>query len=339
MISARTTTITLLATVTVLVAVSPARSFQYDQVYSQGFATDQEVAQSLGRLSFSMTDCRHVGLGQALRSVRVVSERANYESRPVIEMTLRRAVEFAWRSCPLHFIFAGSETPAFQLDVTSVELYLPNGALALRASGFTGDQTFNPGSSYGWKSVEDIGAQQRAQAAAAAVQRVQEAQRQVVIQQRRVEVQAREDHFWASVQQVVLFVGLAAVALWLFACREAILRWYFFAFHPHPAAPLVQSALDRGDMLDGKALARALAEVPPGSRILREVRIEQGERLVAQMKVVSERMIKEGAARAAADYERAAFVGIQEAVALAAVAVERAKAAQQASRSVRGGAT
>lgn len=314
-------------------------AIQYQSAFGQGFATDQEVARVLGRLSFSITDCGHIGLGSIARGVRVVAEKSEYDDAPVVETVLRRAVEFAWRTCPLRFIFGVNETSEIRLNVGSVELYLPSGMLAIRAESFTGDNTFHPGSSYSWQSVENVGARQRALEAAAVAEWTRQAQQQLVMQQRRAESQAASASFrdtiqdiWGTIQKLLIFIAVVVVVGVLLGHRGTIVRWYYFAFHPHPAEPLIRSALERGHPLDGKALAAALVEMPPDSRLLREVRIEQGERLVAQMRRASERAI----ARATADYERAAFVGIQEAIALAAVALERAKAAHEASKSVRG---
>lgn len=126
-------------------------------------------------------------------------------------------------------------------------------------------------------------------------------------------------------------VGLVCV---LYRSREAVARWYYFTFSPHPAEPMVRSTLHRGRPLDGERLASILADAPPSNRILREVRITQGERLVAEMRQVSEATIHQNLKSARSDQERAAFLSIQEAIALAAVAVERAKAAYAASKAV-----
>jgi len=94
---------------------------------------------------------------------------------------------------------------------------------------------------------------------------------------------------------------------------------------------MVRAAV-RGRSLDGNAFASALGEVPSRNSILRDVRIVQGERLVERMSRVSERTIKRDLARAREDHERAAFHGVQEAIALAAVALERAKTAHETSK-------
>lgn len=116
---------------------------------------------------------------------------------------------------------------------------------------------------------------------------------------------------------------------------EALIRWYYFTFHPHPAAPIVRASLSGRRTIAGAELAAALGEAPPDNRILREVRIAQGERLVVQMQQVSDQMIRQTVRNAQADNARAAVLGIQEAVALAALALERAKTAHEASKQAR----
>ena len=130
---------------------------------------------------------------------------------------------------------------------------------------------------------------------------------------------------------VAAAVGLC-VLVGLYIQREEIARWYYFTFSPHPAEPAVRFALAKGRLLDGDRLAAALGEAPSDNRILREVRIAQGERLVAEMRQMSAQMIRETLRSARTDNARAAVVGVDEAIALAAVALERAKAAHAASR-------
>jgi secreted protein with Ig-like and vWFA domain len=108
---------------------------------------------------------------------------------------------------------------------------------------------------------------------------------------------------------------------------------------------MVRDALNTRTVLDGPAFAAILGELPPGSSTFRKVRLEQGEALVEQMQAMS-RSIAATQARAAArqyerqaaeGYEQAAIFGMQEAIALAAVALERAKAAWQTSEAIRKG--
>jgi hypothetical protein len=122
-------------------------------------------------------------------------------------------------------------------------------------------------------------------------------------------------------------------------------RWYYFYFYPHPARDMVREALDPNQILNGPAFAAAIGEVPPGNSIFRKVRLEQGEALVEKMQAMSRSMAaaqarataQEYERRAAEGYEHAALHAIQEAIALAAVALERAKAAWQTSEAIRKG--
>jgi hypothetical protein len=153
-------------------------------------------------------------------------------------------------------------------------------------------------------------------------------------------------HFWTNVWLIIRILFWSAIAfpilVFLFNRRRAfarwfdsIVRWYYFTFYPHPAEPIVTKALRSGTVLDGPSLARALGEVPPGSSTFRSVWFEQAERLIGQMQEMSAVKIQELERRAADDYERAALSTTREAIALAAVALERAKAAWRASESMR----
>ena len=116
--------------------------------------------------------------------------------------------------------------------------------------------------------------------------------------------------------------------------RNTIAEWYYFAFHPHPAEPLVKSAI-AGSVLDGKALVAALSEEPLGSNIFRAVRNVQAERLFKELQVSTlQKLAEQGKHSARAEYEKASENGIREAIALAAVALERVKALRRASQSI-----
>lgn len=118
---------------------------------------------------------------------------------------------------------------------------------------------------------------------------------------------------------------------------ESIARWYYFAFHPHPAEPIVKQALTGDTALDGPALASALAELPPGNSIFRQVRFEQAEALVTKMQAMSRTAVHEYEDASAEGYERAAAHAANEAVALAAAALETAKAARKAAEVLKRG--
>jgi len=313
----------------------------YQQVFGAGFAAPPEVENALGRLTYSITACRNEAVGMPSRSVSVTSEKSEYEDRRVVETVLYWATLYAWRACPLPVIWGMVRPlPQPRFEVKSIELYLPDGGLAIRATGLS--SAMGP---YRWATVEDVGAAQREMAARQAAQ--QEQAQQLAQARQAEEDQSRRDaeewsqrrDRWAAwsraheddAKQIAIGVGALIVSMALWRKRTAILRWYFFNFHPHPAEPMVRAAL-RGGALDGNALASALGEVPSRNSILRDVRIVQGERLVERMSRVSERTIKRDLARAREDHERAAFHGVQEAIALAAVALERARASHATSK-------
>jgi hypothetical protein len=153
--------------------------------------------------------------------------------------------------------------------------------------------------------------------------------------------------WWAFWFKVVVLLSILGTCIYNW---ETFLHWYYFYFYPHPARGMVQQALNTRTVLDGPALAAALGEVPKGNSIFKKVRLEQGEALFARMQAMS-RSIEAGLQRAAAagaratareyerkaaeGYEAAALHAIQEAIALAAVALERAKSAWQTSEAIR----
>ena len=330
----------------------------YHQFYGQGFASDEEVEHSLGSLSFSMTACANHWLKPINRSVRVSATKSDYGDPRVVETVLYQAVAFAWSACPLTFYIGAYMTTDPRYDVQSVDLYLGDGTHAISATYMHGDYAQSTGPSYTWESVEDTGIAARAQAAAAAeqVQAAQQAAEEQARQraalaaaqaeqaqmdersQQRAEAEAvRSRH---NLKIFALWAVPIGIALFLFAQRETLARWYYFYFFPHPAAPIIRAALGSGTVLDGKALAGALSELPPGSAIFRAVRLEQAEQLFSLMQAANAAQMRKQEERARKDardqYERAALASIQEAVALAAVALERAKALYRASREFEG---
>jgi hypothetical protein len=135
------------------------------------------------------------------------------------------------------------------------------------------------------------------------------------------------------------------VILLLFSLRQRLAKLYYWYFYPHPAEPLVRAALSTGNVLDAKAFANALSELPPGNPILRAVRMEQADRLFQEMKNFSLALARQHEAKLRAEesqnkirekeeYQRTAFEGVHEAVELAAVALERAKAIYRASQEI-----
>jgi hypothetical protein len=149
----------------------------------------------------------------------------------------------------------------------------------------------------------------------------------------RVEDATRYNYrFWRTARITAVWFVVLAIAFLLFQRRDAIARWYYFTFHPHPAETQVRSAIASGRLLDGKQLAAVLGEAPPASGIFREVRIEQSRTLVSEMQEATRAHLRELERHAKDQYAQAAVLEAQAALAAAAVALESAKAMLDASK-------
>ncbi len=309
-----------------LAVAQDGMSINYQQVYGLGFATDQEVEDALGTLTFSVTECGDRGLGSISRSVRVTSTKWDYENRRVIETMLQRAAEFAWQNCQIHFIFGMSRIPPVHRDIDRVELYLPDGSEAFAAYNLLGDAAFDVGKSYKWGSVQDIGEQHRQEAAQQAA-RVQQQQR---IAEANARAEAASKQFWSSVWGGIKFLFWCAIAIWLFSIRETLARWYY-SLTPHPAESMVEATMHRGAQLDGKAFAEIMRPMP-GGRIEKEVRAQQARKLAEKAHRYAEAMRVE-ADRIKAEAQRdAEFIRAQKELTRAAEVHEQAKARLDALR-------
>ncbi|HEY1615603.1 MAG TPA: hypothetical protein VGF97_18135 [Rhizomicrobium sp.] len=303
--------------------------------YGQGFASDVLLAQDVGNVRITMANCETPEFGFDKRIVRVDLEKSSYAFAKVVDGLLLRGAEFAWHNCPRIFRRVFRNSVDYQYNVHEVDIYTPDRLPVIRGelgAGYSGDGSMQSQRDYPW-TVVDLAAQRKQQADELAQQQAVAAQRTAWFQQRAAE-EASAAATAKIVVRVILLLLVAGVLYWL---REPIARWYYFAFHPHPAQSMVQAAIaDGAPPLDGRALAAAVGELPPNNRILRKVRLEQGEQLVALMQESSRKRIREYELQAAHDYERAALAGIQEAIALAGVALERAKASFAASQRARG---
>lgn len=145
--------------------------------------------------------------------------------------------------------------------------------------------------------------------------------------------------FYLFERDTILYVLLPIGVLFLLSnfdavvrCFDKIVRWYYFTFYPHPAEPVIRTALSSGSVLDGKALAAVLGERPSGSPAFRAVRVAQAESLIKEMQAMTRRQMDELKARAKEQYEKSAVQQMQAALGEAAVALEKAKIFLRASK-------
>jgi hypothetical protein len=221
------------------------------------------------------------------------------------------------------------------LPVGFVDISAPDEAgaleLVVRASGW--------GQFSEWfTSVRDLRAVRERELAAVRARDAMAARRaQVAAEQERVwrerDARARRDAEFSHWLGELLLWGapwaaLGVFLLWLWRKRD-ILLYRFYMLTPHPAAARVHAAIRAGS-LDGPALAQSLAEMPSDNPICRAVRMEQAKQLVQKMQAASHAEIDRMERQARTEYERAAVLRSQEAVALAAAALARAHAAHTA---------
>ena len=293
--------------------------------FGVGLASSDELDAAFGTRTYSMSACEN-GYMSINRRVQVQTERAeNYGYKRIFDALLVEAANYAYQACSLPFTdFTGAPTTGVHYEITSVDVYLADGTKLISTSKLCCDVgTQRNYGYYRWHNVVDVAGQAR-----------QEQTNAVAVQARNAQDTSRRAEENATGWAWARIIGVLILLLILFFNREGIARWYYFHFDPHPAEPMVQHALSSGTVLDGRALANALSEVPVESSILAKVRLEQGARLVAQMQEMSRARIREFERRAMKDYERAALLSIQEAIALAAVALEKAKALFRASEGV-----
>lgn len=321
---------------------------------SAGFASLQDVEAAVGSYSIAVA-CPHTDTLRSLqqRTATITIDRPAPLAKPVIATLLGLGLRRAWTACPMHEPTAIFQPTEMSPRVGFINIVGPDG---------DGDGVLYHARSYtmlGWYNVTDVAAERQqaereaaARAAAARERAAQQAAERAAAERaaqqraeiraqrarRRAEALAQLEHT-ASVLGIILLV--VAVVVVILRSRHALARWYYFYFHPHPAEPLVNSALATGSFLDGDALAKALGEVPPDSPILREVRLQQAENLMAKMKTAANAHLrkhaKEQKAKAKEEYESAALASAQEAIAMAATALERAKNLYSTGKEVSGG--
>jgi len=285
------------------------------------------LLRSVGTLTFSITACENAAFGQPRRSVEVHTEMPYYENSGVTGMILQQALEFAWRECPQHFLWVdGSAWPGFHNDVSSVDVYLPDGTHAIQAQGYVGDSAYSNGSNYHWSQVTDVGAIARQQAADQAARAEQDQQRAQMFARRQIAAENR----WNTSMSWLDFFVLCGVLIWLFTKREVIARWYYF-LTPHPATGVVNAAIESGVDIDGKTFA-AIMRPLPGGKIEKDVRAQQARVLSAKAQRHMEALRAEAERVMAEAVRDKDFINAQDELVKAATAHERAKARLNALR-------
>jgi hypothetical protein len=331
--------------VVVLLLATPAVAQtypQWDGERTRTFASPQEVAARVGDVRIEVVCPASGTIRTRERGAHVFLTKAGngYRERPMVQALLRSALYRVWEECPV-LVARQSGTTAL-LPVGFVDISAPDEAgaleLVVRASGW--------GQYSEWfTSVRDLRAV-REREVAAAQERAAMAARAEARAVRRAQAAAEQERLWRERDAGAMmdaefsrrlgeqllrwapFTALGVFLLWLWSKRDAIL-YRFYMLTPHPAAARVHAAIRAGS-LDGPALAQSLAEMPSNNRICRAVRMEQATQLVQKMQAASRAEIARIERQARTEYERAAVLRSQEAVALAAAALARAQAAHTA---------
>lgn len=304
--------------------------------YGQGFASDAELRSAVGRQTYRMEACdRSKDLDEDTRAVRIDLARGDFERGPVIDALLRNGARFAWRECPRPYydIVWDHLTGDFHYDVSSIQIYLPDGTLAvqgklgrwLHGDGITGSRGV-----YEWASVRNVYREMleaNAQAEREAIARQRRAAQ--IAQQEQSDREARSA-LWGRLRLLLL----GAVALWAFLKREKVLYWYY-SLTPHPATNMVDQAINSGFKLDGDAFARA-AVITADNTIERSVREAQARRLTERWRDHEQALRSEEAALVREEQKRAedenARLEAEQALLRAAIAHEEAAARVEALR-------
>lgn len=304
--------------------------------YGQGFASEAELRSAVGRQTYRMEACAQVDFDEDdTRAVRIDLARGDFEQGPVIDALLRNGAQFAWRQCPRPYydIVWDNPTGDFHYDVGSIQIYLPDGTLAVQGKlgrWLHGDGITASRGVYEWASVRNVyGETLEANA---------QAERESVARQRSAELHAQQEQrdrdaqsaFWGWVR--LLLVG--ALALWAFLNREKLLYW-FYSLTPHPATEMVDQAITHGAELDGDAFARATVIMADNS-IERSVREAQARQLTQRWRNHEHALRSEEAALVRKEQKRAedenARLEAEQTLLRAAIAHEEAAARVEALR-------
>lgn len=304
--------------------------------YGQGFASDAELRSAVGRQTYRMEACAQVDFDEDdTRAVRIDLARGDFERGPVIDALLRNGARFAWRECPRPYYDLVWDKPTgdFHYDVSSIQIYLPDGTLAVQGKlgrWQNGDGITASRAVYEWASVRNVyreTLEANAQAEREAVARQQRGEQRAQQEQRDRDA---ESAFWGWVR--LLLVG--ALALWAFLKREQLLYW-FYSLTPHPASDMVDQAITSGTELDGDAFARATV-IKADNPTERSVREAQARQLTQRWRDHEQALRSEEAALVRKEQKRAedenARLEAEHALLRAALAHEEAAARVEALR-------
>jgi hypothetical protein len=341
------------------------RNFYAKGLFDGSFASDEQTQQAVGPIKIGVK-CpqRRIDGDLNARGVKITVAKGGsaLSDHSIINTLAGAGLTRVFAQCPMGF---QSIIAIAEFKVGFLAIYGPPSEGA-RPTLLYSARKYEPLT--GWESVTDVLAErlreEQLAAQARASQKAAEAQQQMAEQQQQAaqalakqqqqaqsqaqaEQEARTQQAIASIKDFIKrwapWLLMAMLALFGFAKRETLSRWYFFHFHRHPAERMVERALlsPSTSPANARALAQALGELPTGSSALRAARLRQAENLYHRLEVASAGRLHEMEQRLneAADEAKkeAAFYGMQEAVALAAVALERAKAAHQTASKLSGG--
>ena len=281
-------------------APDPAPAINVLPKFGSGIASDDDVQNAVGDVTYSMDKCASGAFMTDNRVVRVQLSVGAFEANGVLNALLLGAAKYAWANCPRPVPVVGTNqfTGQFYYNIGEVDVYLPDHTLAYHAAlgdyGLKGDRALGPGTDYEWGRDENLVDTHRAQADAA---EAQAAQAQAVASQQAANeaaaAQAAQAQALAAKQTgatfwgVVRLVLLAALGLWLWSVRVPILR-FWYGLTPHPVSDEVNGAIYSGQTYDPDRLATQLS-VMPENAIEREVRARQARELLERLMAHNQR--------------------------------------------------
>lgn len=297
---------------------SQAPGPQVASFYNQGFASDATVRAYVGNLSMRVVRCHQVNDIGDQRTVRVDMDRANFQYTQVIDGILLRAAELVWRECPYTQTMHGINYYVF--DLHEIDLYLPDGSLALRAS-LANHALFGNGNDFRWW-VENFAAERDRQLAQTAAQ--------ARFAQQMQEANQRTSDTFGFIGRLIELAILGGIFYWLYSLRETFARWYY-SLTPHPAKAIIDHAVGSNAPLNEHDLADAMRETP-SNPVEQDVRRRQADELMQRARQHADKLRAEAERLRKKASEEGAFIRSQTDLADAAVSAELEKARVNALR-------